>query len=309
MLRKASRNWRSGVLGLMFAYLLLTLAPCLSAQTAAAGALTGKVSDASGGVVANATVTATSVDSGQARTATTGADGIYKFDMLPPGNYRIRFEAAGFKVMEIPSTAVDENKNAVLDWKLEASEPTAGAPTPASQDNLPNAPSSSTKAPSLEDLGFTPAQTQGSVQDQARLDKRTHMLKIHQRLGLITLAPLAATFILSANAGGKNTSTADRTTHMVLGAVSGDLYFMTAYYAIRAPKIPGTETRGPIRLHKALAWIHGPGMILTPILGAIAYNQKNNGEKVHGIASAHGPVAVVTGAAFAAAVLSVSVKF
>jgi hypothetical protein len=50
-------------------------------------------------------------------------------------------------------------------------------------------------------------------------------------------------------------------------------------------------------------------MILTPILGAIAYNQKNNGEKVHGIASAHGPVAVVTGAAFAAAVLSVSVKF
>jgi hypothetical protein len=50
-------------------------------------------------------------------------------------------------------------------------------------------------------------------------------------------------------------------------------------------------------------------MILTPILGAIAYNQKNNGEKVHGIASAHGPVAVVTGAAFGLAVLSVSVKF
>ena len=29
-------------------------------------------------------------------------------------------------------------------------------------------------------------------------------------------------------------------------------------------------------------------MILTTILGAIAYNQKNSGEKVHGIASAHG---------------------
>ena len=63
---------------------------------------------------------------------------------------------------------------------------------------------------------------------------------------------------------------------------------MSAYYAIRAPKIPGTQTRGPIRLHKALAWIHGPGMILTPILGAIAFDQKSNGEKVHGIASAHG---------------------
>jgi hypothetical protein len=84
---------------------------------------------------------------------------------------------------------------------------------------------------------------------------------------------------------------------------------MTAYYAIRAPSIRGTETRGPIRLHKALAWIHGPGMILTPILGAMAYNQKNNGQKVHGIAAAHGPVAIVTGAAFGAAVLSVSLKF
>jgi hypothetical protein len=49
------------------------------------------------------------------------------------------------------------------------------------------------------------------------------------------------------------------------------------------PKISGTETRGPIRLHKALAWIHGPGMILTPILGALAYGQKNKGEKDHGI--------------------------
>jgi hypothetical protein len=84
---------------------------------------------------------------------------------------------------------------------------------------------------------------------------------------------------------------------------------ITAYYAIRAPRIPGTETRGPIRVHKALAWIHGPGMILTPILGAIAYDQKSKGERVHGIASAHLPVAIVTAGAFGAALLSVSVKF
>jgi len=28
--------------------------------------------------------------------------------------------------------------------------------------------------------------------------------------------------------------------------------------------------RGPIRLHKTLAWIHGPAMVLTPILGGMA---------------------------------------
>src|SRR6185437_7986154 len=71
------------------------------------------------------------------------------------------------------------------------------------------------------------------------------------------------------------------------------MYFTTPYFAIAAPKTKGTKTRGPIRLHKALAWIHGPGMILTPILGAMAYSQKSKGEKVHGIASAHGPVGVV----------------
>jgi hypothetical protein len=87
------------------------------------------------------------------------------------------------------------------------------------------------------------------------------------------------------------------------------MYFMTAYYAIRAPRIPGTTTRGPIRLHKALAWIHGPGMILTPILGAMALSQEDRGEKVHGIAKVHSAVATVTYASFGLAVLAVSIKF
>lgn len=51
-------------------------------------------------------------------------------------------------------------------------------------------------------------------------------------------------------------------------------------------------------MHKALAWIHGPGMILSPILGAVAFNQKSKGEKVHGLAAARGPVAIVTAGAF-----------
>ena len=306
MLGNAPWACGSAVRGVIVFCLLVSLAPYLVAQTAVAGTLTGKLTDVSGVAIVDATVTATSVDTGHSRTATTGTEGTYKIDQLPPGNYRIKFEAPGFKTAEIPAT-VNGSGTATQDAKLEAGEQTTGKPP--GQQNLPNAPSSSTTEPSLQDLGLTPEQTQGNAKEQARLDKRTHMLKIHQRLGLITLAPLVATFITSANAGGKNTSTADRTTHLVLGAVSGDLYFMTAYYAIRAPRISGTETRGPIRLHKAMAWIHGPGMILTPILGAIAYDQKNKGEKVHGIASAHGPVAIVTGAAFGIAVLSVSFKF
>jgi hypothetical protein len=124
---------------------------------------------------------------------------------------------------------------------------------PQQKDNLPNAPSSSKTEPSLEDLGFPTAETQSNAKEQALLDKRTHMLKVHQRMGLITTVPLLARLFTSVNAGGKNTSTASRDLHVALGAVTGDLYFITAYYAIRAPRVAGTETRGPIRLHKALA--------------------------------------------------------
>jgi hypothetical protein len=271
--------------------------------------LTGKVIDASGNAVANTTVTATSADNGQMRSATTATDGSYRLDGLPPGNYRLKFEAAGFKTLEIPSTTVNETETAVLDEKLEAGEPISEKPTPAQEDNLPNAPSSIKTEPSLQDLGFPAEQTQANPREQALLDKRTHMLKIHQRMGLITTIPLIATVATSLNAGGKNTSTTSRDLHTALGGLTGDLYFMTAYYAIRAPKIPGTETRGPIRFHKVMAWIHGPGMIATPILGIMAFDQKNKGERVHGIAQAHGPVAIVTAGAFGAALLSVSVKF
>lgn len=302
------RPWRSAFSELLVVSLFGMLAPSLLGQTAGKGTLTGRVTDASGKAVVNATVTATSLETGQTQSATAGTEGAYKVD-LASGNYQLKFEAAGFKTLDIPSVTVTGGETAVLDEKLEVEQQSTGNPTPAQPENLPNAPSSNTTAPSLEDLGLSPEQTRGNPQEQALLDKRTHMLKIHQRMGLITTIPLIATVVTSLNAGGKNTSTASRDLHTALGGLTGDLYFITAYYAIRAPRVPGTETRGPIRFHKIMAWIHGPGMIATPILGIMAFDQKNKGEKVHGIAQAHGPVAIVTAGAFGAALLSVSVKF
>jgi hypothetical protein len=192
-----------------------------------------------------------------------------------------------------------------------SSQTPSNEPQENAQGNTQNQtpPANNSQAPSLEDLGLSPTQTQSNPQLQARLDKRAHMLKIHQRLGLITAIPMIASVATSFGAGGRSTSTSDRWAHLALGAVTGDLYFTTAYFALRAPGIPGTQRRGPIRVHRALAWIHGPGMILTPILGAMAFDQKSKGEKVHGIASAHGAVAIVTAGAFAAALVSVSFKF
>jgi hypothetical protein len=164
--------------------------------------------------------------------------------------------------------------------------------------------------PSLSDLGLSPSQTTPDPDLQARLNRHTQMLKIHQRLGLITLVPLAAACISSAAAppdprnGGGNT--VGRDIHVSLGSLSVAMYGATAYYAIRAPKIDEGPAKGGIKIHKYLIWIHAPGMILTPILGAMAFNQANNGEKVHGIASAHAAVAWTTVAAYGAAIIAVS---
>jgi Carboxypeptidase regulatory-like domain len=311
MLRNRFATRTAAVVRLLTVSLLVQLGPSVLAQTSTTGTLTGTVTDVSGTVVANATITASNLDTGQTQTANTGTDGRYKFEALPIGKYRLKFEATNFKALEIPWETVDQTQAAILDEKLEADAQIVnnGKPSPSQDDNLPNAPSSNATTPSLSDLGLSPEQIQGNPREQALLDKRTHMLKVHQRMGLITTIPLIVSVVTSLNAGGKSTSTTSRDLHTALGGLTGDLYGITAYYAIRAPKVPGTETKGPIRFHKAMAWIHGPGMILTPILGIMAFDEKSKGEKVHGIASAHGPVAIVTAGAFGAALLSVSVKF
>ena len=259
------------------------IAPGSAPAQSTGATLSGAIRDASGKVAANARISVKELATGKLTEVQADAGGLYQSSNLAPGEYEISASADGLGVATTRVTLAQGDNPAV---NLTLGE-----------------------ALSLKNLGFSPGQTQGNAQDQARLDKRSHMLKVHQRIGLIATVPIVASVFSGPFAGGKSTSSANRWTHLALGSAAGDLYFLSAYYAIRAPRIPGTETRGPIRLHKILAWIHGPGMIMTPILGALAFDQKSKGEKLHGIASAHGAVAVVTAAAYGAAILSVSVKF
>jgi hypothetical protein len=96
----------------------LLSATFLAAQTAGTGALTGTVTDSSGAALPNATVTATNVGNGQSRVATTGADGIYRFSLLQPGAYKVKFEAPGFATIEVPSVQIDVTETPVLDRSL-----------------------------------------------------------------------------------------------------------------------------------------------------------------------------------------------
>ena len=90
-------NSRPPRLRLVVAVLLCALcASPLVAQSAGTGALAGVVTDPTGAVIPNVVVTATHNDTGQSRTVATGADGAYRFNLLPPGTYKVSINGPGF---------------------------------------------------------------------------------------------------------------------------------------------------------------------------------------------------------------------
>ncbi len=270
--------------------------------------LQGKVSDSAGHAVPSASVTAKNVATAQSFTAETGSDGMYSIHDLAGGDYMVSAVAGE---LQAPPVKVTLAAAQTTDLTVSPATKGVGVLLNAPQQQTPPA---NPNAPSLSDLGFTPQQTQANTQLQATLVKRTEMLKIHQRLGIITTIPMAATLFTGplAKAKGKNGQTIKEPTdanldfHAALGGLTTALYFTTASYAIFAPRIPNNPKHGGIRWHEALAFVHGPGMILTPVLGYMAYKQENSGEKPHGLAAEHGTVAWITAGAYGASIVAVS---
>src|SRR5437764_895839 len=149
--------------------LAVLICGALQAQVAT---LSGAVTGPSGTAVSNAKVTAKSPVTTQATESQTNSAGLYNLPNLAPGDYEVSVSAPGFdsKTARVTLSPAASQR---LDFALTA----AGA----------------TGAPSLSDLGFGAAPAQGSAQEQTRLDKRSHMLKTHQRLGVMKTAPLVAT--------------------------------------------------------------------------------------------------------------------
>jgi Carboxypeptidase regulatory-like domain len=99
--------------------LCLLCVPTAIGQSAGTGAISGTVTDPSGRSVPNATVTATNLGTGQARTATTGSAGDFKFSLLTPGNYQLKFTASGFKTSEVGPVTVNVTETATANQTLE----------------------------------------------------------------------------------------------------------------------------------------------------------------------------------------------
>src|ERR1035441_5233439 len=70
------------------------------------GAINGTVTDQSGAVVANASVKATNVATDVTLSTATTSDGVFAFQDLPLGTYKIAVSAAGFKPELVDKIAV-----------------------------------------------------------------------------------------------------------------------------------------------------------------------------------------------------------
>ena len=114
------RYVRFPVVSLAFAAILAFVsASSTHAQSGTSSALAGTVTDSSGAVVANATITATETDTRAARTSQTNSAGRFLFSQINPGTYQVTVDAPGFARQTSPPAAVDVGRTETLNFSLQ----------------------------------------------------------------------------------------------------------------------------------------------------------------------------------------------
>ena len=101
--------------------LLIAFAVGLAANTRAQlnyGIVQGVVTDQSGAVVADATVTVTSVETEVSTRTKTNSSGYYRAVDLTPGRYRVRVEAQGFNAVQVDDVRVFAGQEVEVDRQL-----------------------------------------------------------------------------------------------------------------------------------------------------------------------------------------------
>ncbi len=83
------------------------------------GVITGTVTDPTGAVVPNVTVTITNAGTNASQTTTTGSDGSYRFSLVPPGNYIVEVKAANFAAVKASGIVVQASQTVPFNVKLE----------------------------------------------------------------------------------------------------------------------------------------------------------------------------------------------
>src|ERR1044072_9181961 len=115
---KSKNLLRGFVQGCSTFVLLLFVAAAVFAQQGTS-TVRGTVADPNGNVVSGASVTLTNLGTAATRTATTSDAGVYVFDFIPVGDYKIEVEATGFKKKAVTDIHALIAKSQTVDVALE----------------------------------------------------------------------------------------------------------------------------------------------------------------------------------------------
>ncbi|HZD30912.1 MAG TPA: TonB-dependent receptor, partial [Candidatus Angelobacter sp.] len=96
----------------------------VSAEAQVSAVLSGRVTDPSGAVVASASVTATSQETGLARATVTNASGMYELLALPIGRYQVSARKTGFAEEVRTGLVLVVGQNATVDFSLKVGQVT-----------------------------------------------------------------------------------------------------------------------------------------------------------------------------------------
>ena len=116
MFRPSSFSARAIICGL---FLLL---PLVTARAQFKASIQGTVSDATGGLVPEATVTVTNKETNTKQTTTSSGEGFYRVSGLPPGTYVVVVEKTGFKKQIFENVSVSAETTEGLNIVLETGQ-------------------------------------------------------------------------------------------------------------------------------------------------------------------------------------------
>ncbi len=120
-----------------FTFALIVFSMIAVAQDLDDVTFTGKVTDTNGLVVVGASVTATSVNTGETRTVVTDDEGRYRLIKLKPGTYKIKATGSGFGIQETPEIVTISAQNVAKDFKLSPADVKAETTVTVTDDDGP----------------------------------------------------------------------------------------------------------------------------------------------------------------------------
>jgi hypothetical protein len=151
-MRQREIKWH---LSLLFPLLIMVNSRGLGVQSGTSSAISGTVTDASSAVIANASVTATEIETKATRVGRTDAGGHYLFSQVNPGNYRVTVRIAGFADAESQPTPVGVGRTVALNFTLQVNSTSQTVEVTAQQGllTLDNANTTTTiEAKTIENL-------------------------------------------------------------------------------------------------------------------------------------------------------------